>query len=40
MKPGQLKALILFVVVVLAAVALAGWTWDDGAALSVALPPR
>ena len=37
MKPGQLKPLILFVVVVFAAVTLAGWTWDDGAAMSAAV---
>jgi hypothetical protein len=40
MKPGQLKALILFVVVVLAAVTLAGWTWDDGVAMSAAVPQQ
>jgi hypothetical protein len=36
-KPGQIKALILFVVVVFAAVSLAGWTWDDGAAMAAAV---
>jgi hypothetical protein len=34
MKPSQLKALILLIVVVFAAVTVGGWTWDDGVALS------
>jgi len=37
MKPSQRKALILLVVVVFTAVLLAGWTWDDGAAVSAAI---
>ncbi len=37
MKPSQLRALILLVVLVFAAVTLAGWTWDDGTALSAAV---
>jgi len=40
MKPSQLKALILLVVLVFAAAMLAGWTWDDGAALSAAVQPQ
>ena len=36
MKPSLLKVLILLVVLVFAAVMLAGWTWDDGAAMAAA----
>jgi hypothetical protein len=34
MKASQFKVLILFLVLVFAALTLAGWTWDDGAAMS------
>lgn len=37
MTPSQLKVLILLIVLVFAAVMLAGWTWDDGAALAAAV---
>ena len=37
MKPGQFKPLILIVVLVFVAVTLAGWTWDDGAAMAAAV---
>jgi hypothetical protein len=37
MKARQLKVLILFLVLAFAAFTLAGWTWDDGAALSASV---
>jgi hypothetical protein len=37
-KPNQLKLVILFLVLAFAATTLAGWTWDDGAAMSASLP--
>jgi hypothetical protein len=40
MKARQLKVLILFLVLALAAFTLAGWTWDEGAALSASVPQQ
>ena len=37
MKPAQYKALTLLIVLAFAAMMLAGWTWDDGAALAAAV---
>ena len=38
MKASRFKVLILFLVLVCAAVTLAGWTWDDSAAMSASVP--
>jgi hypothetical protein len=37
MKASQFKVLILFLVLAFAAVTLAGWTWDDGRAVSASV---
>jgi hypothetical protein len=38
MKASQLKVLVLFLVLAFVAITLAGWTWDDNAALSASVP--
>ena len=37
MRASHFKVLILFLVLAFAAMTLAGWTWDDGAALAAAI---
>jgi hypothetical protein len=38
MKASQLKVLVLFFLLAFVAITLAGWTWDDAAALSASVP--
>jgi len=38
MKASPLKVLVLFLVLAFVAITLAGWTWDDNAALSASVP--
>jgi hypothetical protein len=40
MRASQFKVLILFLVLALAAMTLAGWTWDDGATISASVPQQ
>ena len=37
MRASHFKVLILFLVLAFAAMTLAGWTWDDGAATSASV---
>jgi hypothetical protein len=37
MRASRFKVLILFLVLAFAAMTLAGWTWDDGAAMSASV---
>jgi hypothetical protein len=40
MTARHFKVLILFLVLAFAALTLAGWTWDDGSALSASVPQQ
>ena len=40
MRASQFKVLIVFLVLAFAAMTLAGWTWDDGAAMSASVPQQ
>jgi hypothetical protein len=40
MRASQFKVLILFLVLAFAAMTLAGWTWDDGVAMSASVAQR